>query len=103
LKDVVTLLLRRESEAILAPITGHNQQGGHLAPAGSSFMSVEDTLRLPLDASLDVSDPCARRQAWPDVSTAHRLNESLASVQYGKRASFEYSPIWNLLIPDLVF
>jgi hypothetical protein len=89
LKDVVTLLLRRESEAILAPITGYNQQGGHLAPAGSPFMSVEDTLRLPLDTSSDVSDPCAR-QVWQDLSRAHRLNESLASVQDGKRACFEF-------------
>jgi hypothetical protein len=90
LKDVVTLLLRRESEAILAPITGYNQQGDDLAPAGSSFMSVEDTLRLPLDASSEVSDPCARRQVWRDLSRAHRLNESLASVQDGKRACFEF-------------
>lgn len=89
LKNVVALLLRRESEAMLAPITRCNQQEGDLDPPGSSFMSVEDTLRLPLDATLEVSDFLARRQTWPDLSRAHRLNESLASVQDGKRASFE--------------
>ncbi|KAL3477568.1 putative C6 transcription factor [Aspergillus californicus] len=82
LKNVITLLLRRESEAMLAPITGRNQdERSNLT--GNSFMSVEDTLRLPLDATLEVSsDPPSRGYAWPDLSRAHRLNESLASVQY---------------------
>lgn len=83
LKNVVTLLLRRESEAILAPITGgHQEEGHHLSNTGP--MSVEDTLRLPLDVTLEASDNIMRRQAWPDVTNALRLNESLASVQYGK-------------------
>lgn len=82
LKNVVTLLLRRESEAILAPIAGgHQEEGYDLSNTG--LMSVEDTLRLPLDVTLEASDTTMRRQAWPDVTNALRLNESLASVQYG--------------------
>lgn len=83
LKNVVTLLLRRESEAILAPIAGAQQEEGHHL-SNTGLMSVEDTLRLPLDVTLEASDTTMRRQAWPDVSNALRLNESLASVQYGK-------------------
>ncbi|EAL84969.1 Zn(II)2Cys6 transcription factor [Aspergillus fumigatus Af293] len=82
LKNVVTLLLRRESEAILAPITTNNQQEGHQSLVDSAPMSVEDTLRLPLDATLDFFDAPTRRPAWPDQSRAQRLNESLASVQF---------------------
>jgi hypothetical protein len=84
LKNVVTLLLRRESEAILAPITANNQQEGQPSLLDSAPMSVEDTLRLPLDATLDFFDAPARRPAWPEHSRAQRLNESLASVQFGE-------------------
>jgi hypothetical protein len=84
LKNVVTLLLRRESEAILAPITANNQQEGHQSLVDYPPMSVEDTLRLPLDATLEFFDAPARRPAWPDQSRAQRLNESLASVQFGE-------------------
>ncbi|KAL4800136.1 fungal-specific transcription factor domain-containing protein [Aspergillus venezuelensis] len=81
LKNVIALLLRRESEAILAPISGGNQEEGNQSLSDTAPLSVEDTLRLPLDATIEPSDPPARRQAWPDVSSAMRLNESLASVQ----------------------
>lgn len=87
LKNVVTMLLRRESATMLAPIMGANQQMNSRVRQNSadpSLMSVEDTLRLPLDASLDVqADPFSGSEGWPDVSRAHRLNESLTSVQYG--------------------
>lgn len=89
LKNVVTMLLRSESAAMLAPITGTNQSTGHQRDkdkqnlADPACMSVEDTLRLPLDASLELSDPLAGGQGWLDVSRAHRLNESLTSVQCG--------------------
>ncbi|RDW61724.1 fungal specific transcription factor domain-containing protein [Aspergillus mulundensis] len=82
LKNVVTLLLRRESDAILAPITEHAQDNRQHALSGSGHMSVEDTLRLPLDATLETTHTPARRQAWPDLASAIRLNESLTSVQY---------------------
>jgi len=89
LKNVVTMLLRRESAAMLAPITGANQSTGQQSDKDKQHlgepccMSVEDTLRLPLDASLELSDPLAGSQGWLDVSRAHRLNESLTSVQCG--------------------
>ncbi|KAL4876383.1 fungal-specific transcription factor domain-containing protein [Aspergillus karnatakaensis] len=81
LKNVITLLLRRESEAILAPITGNQEDGRNTLPDPRP-MSVEDTLRLPLDVSLEMSNSPARQQTWPDITSALRLNESLASVQY---------------------
>ncbi|KAL4899230.1 hypothetical protein BDW74DRAFT_183973 [Aspergillus multicolor] len=82
LKNVVTLLLRRESEAILAPITQHTQDDPQHTLPGTGYMSVEDTLRLPLDATLEPSHTPSRRQEWPDLASAIRLNESLTSVQY---------------------
>ncbi|KAL4938787.1 hypothetical protein BDV06DRAFT_214827 [Aspergillus oleicola] len=81
LKNVIALLLRRESEAILAPIAGGIQEEGHQSLSETVPLSVEDTLRLPLDATIEPSDVQTRRQAWPDVSSAMRLNESLAFVQ----------------------
>ncbi|KAL2837188.1 fungal-specific transcription factor domain-containing protein [Aspergillus pseudoustus] len=81
LKNVVTLLLRRESEAILAPITGLGQEERPQPFAHSEPLSVEDTLRLPLDVS-EPPDTPSRRQAWPDLTNALRLNESLTTVQY---------------------
>lgn len=83
LKNVVTLLLRRESEAILAPIAGNNQEQGQNAQSDPGLLSVEDTLRLPLDLIFDSETPLAR-PPWPDHANSHRLNESLATVQYGK-------------------
>ncbi|KAL5342236.1 fungal-specific transcription factor domain-containing protein [Aspergillus crustosus] len=82
LKNVVTLLLRRESEAMLAPITGNNQDDRHHSLPDNRPMSVEDTLRLPLDFTPELSDTPTRQQAWPENTNALRLNESLASVQY---------------------
>ncbi|KAL2857030.1 fungal-specific transcription factor domain-containing protein [Aspergillus pseudodeflectus] len=81
LKNVVTLLLRRESEAILAPITGHGQEERPQSITNPEPLSVEDTLRLPLDVS-EPPDTPSRRQAWPDLTNVLRLNESLTSVQY---------------------
>lgn len=99
LKNVVTMLLRRESAAMLAPITGTgNSQTGHRVKqdqnqnlGNPSLMSVEDTLRLPLDGPLELSDPLAGSSGWPDLSRAHRLNESLTSVQYGMPLCLGYS------------
>ncbi|TPR07744.1 Antifungal protein [Aspergillus niger] len=92
LKNVVTLILRRESETILAPVTGNSQQTGHTSATGSASISVEDTLRLPLDATVTPIDSSLRRTTWPDYGRIDRLNESLASVQNvipsGKDGSF---------------
>ncbi|KAJ5893453.1 fungal-specific transcription factor domain-containing protein [Penicillium taxi] len=85
LKNVVTMLLRRESEVILAPIAGPYEPTGQnlrQMPTDSAIMSVEDTLRLPLDGVLCFSDPAAGSQLLPDLSRASRLNESLTTVQY---------------------
>lgn len=87
LKNVVLMLLRRESATMLAPITGTNQAIGNLpiqARADPSSISVEDTLRMPLDAALDSRNPLPGDQRLPDLSRADRLNNSLTSVQYGK-------------------
>ncbi|GKZ20512.1 hypothetical protein AbraIFM66951_005836 [Aspergillus brasiliensis] len=81
LKNVVTLILRRESETILAPVTGNSKQEGHTSATGSAPISVEDTLRLPLDATVTQTDNSLRRTTWPEYGRIHRLNESLASVQ----------------------
>ncbi|KAL4996689.1 fungal-specific transcription factor domain-containing protein [Aspergillus recurvatus] len=81
LKRVVTLLIRRESEAILAPITENTRDDVQQTYQGSGHMSVEDTLRLPLDVTLEPSNTHTGRQAWPDLATVIRLNESLTSVQ----------------------
>ncbi|KAE8154079.1 fungal-specific transcription factor domain-containing protein [Aspergillus avenaceus] len=77
LKNVVTMLLRRESEVIFGPIAGGVGHTFAQAPDGPGRMSVEDTLRLPLDG---LSDPLARSQLLPDSGRAVRLNESLTTV-----------------------
>ncbi|KAF7520434.1 hypothetical protein PCG10_009225 [Penicillium crustosum] len=85
LKNVVIMLLRRESTAMLAPITATSQVMGHQplqTLADPSLISVEDTLRMPLDATWDSRNPLARDQRLPDLSRADRLNNSLTSVQY---------------------
>ncbi|KUL83798.1 hypothetical protein ZTR_06608 [Talaromyces verruculosus] len=81
LKNVVTLILRRESEAILAPITGSTQDEGPHSMSDAAPMSVEDTLRLALDATSETLNDPARHQPWQHPSRAFRLNESLTSVQ----------------------
>ena len=53
-------------------------------PANYGLMSVEDTLRFPLEAAANRSDPEIDRQGWLNLSLAQRLNQSLASVQRGK-------------------
>lgn len=87
LKNVVALLLRRESEAMLAPVAGTGEPIGHQTHgtgADSFQISVEDALRLPIDATLDSRHSLAMNETFSDVNRLHRLNESLASVQSGK-------------------
>ncbi|KAE8396350.1 fungal-specific transcription factor domain-containing protein [Aspergillus alliaceus] len=84
LKNVVTMLLRRESEVIFGPMP-------HVAQPPR--MSVEDTLRLPLDGTLGVSladyqtvgdgnGNGSGSQVRPDPGRAVRLNESLSTVHH---------------------
>ncbi|RAK96496.1 fungal specific transcription factor domain-containing protein [Aspergillus ibericus CBS 121593] len=86
LKKVITMLLRRESAAMLAPLTGTttflDYDSNGQVPSEPHLMSVEDTLRLPLDAPLDLSEPLGVNQEGSDVVRTHRLNDSLTSVQY---------------------
>lgn len=90
LKDLIGLLLHREGEAMLAPVAsappkkGLHAQQNLQPPTNDSLMSVENTLRFPLEATLDPSNSVSNRQAKPSLSMAYRLNESLASVQRGK-------------------
>lgn len=94
LKNVITMLLNRESAAMLAPITGASQSIGHQAlqnAADPSSMSVEDTLRLPLNATLDSHYHPTGDQRWPGLSRADRLNESLTSVKHGELRSWDKS------------
>ncbi|PYH88515.1 hypothetical protein BO71DRAFT_338686 [Aspergillus ellipticus CBS 707.79] len=84
LKKIVTMLLRRESAAMLAPLTNTTVDlDPRQVPPDPSLRSVEDTLRLPLDATLDLSDSVVGGGPT-DVSRANRLNESLTSVQHGR-------------------
>ncbi|KAG0153631.1 hypothetical protein PDIDSM_2285 [Penicillium digitatum] len=109
LRNVVIMLLRRESAAMLAPITGTSQVVGHQplqTLADPSSISVEDTLRMPLDAAWDSRNPLARDQRLPDLSRADRLNSSLSSVQYalgpGDRSAGIATGGDNLQLGDIV-
>jgi hypothetical protein len=88
LKDVIHMLLQREADAMLQPVLGsgrHNMNDDdEQVTQGLPLMSVEDTLRLPLQLPrIDTStQPDQRTQITADK--ALRLNESLASVQRGK-------------------
>ncbi|KAK1138569.1 hypothetical protein N8T08_002395 [Aspergillus melleus] len=87
LKNVVVMLLRRESAAMLGPITANGQAVSHIplpTEADSNSFSVEDTLRLPLDAALDPRHHLAMNEKLSDLRRAERLNDSLTSVQHGK-------------------
>jgi hypothetical protein len=88
LKDVIHMLLQREADAMLQPVLGAGRHGTnddheHIA-SEAPLMSVEDTLRLPMQLPrIDTStQPDRRTQSTADK--ALWLNESLASVQRGK-------------------
>ncbi|KAJ5222102.1 uncharacterized protein N7469_010989 [Penicillium citrinum] len=85
LRNVVILLLRRESATIFAPISSANKlphTPSQQCQRYNESMSVEDTLRLPLDPALDSRHQNIGDQALPPLSRADRLNDSLTSVQY---------------------
>jgi hypothetical protein len=70
LKDVIQMLLRREADAMFGSSDLLTTQ------SGAPLMSVEDTLRLPLDEH--------HRPQQNMSDRVQRVNESLASVQKGK-------------------
>ena len=80
---------------MLAPVTEPISHETQRAGFGSFPISVEDALRLPVDAtinsrrSFDMDDPLS------NANRLYRLNESLESVQHGETPSqglweFEY-------------
>jgi hypothetical protein len=96
LKNVVELLLRREKEAIFAPVpaTKRSEEVTETTPSSTTgLLSVRDTLNLPLGLPHDPSNS----QTGNNLSNAHRdpsFNQSLASVQKGsKQSSCSYE--WN--------
>lgn len=83
LKDVIHLLLRREAEAMLAPIIPSNRQTSRNSSltSNSAFVSVDDTLRLPLQFPLNSTSEIPGHQEHTTADRVMRFNESLASVQ----------------------
>ncbi|KAJ9647015.1 hypothetical protein H2199_002001 [Coniosporium tulheliwenetii] len=86
LRKVVHMLLHREAEAMLAPVTSLQPTSGdnRHEPSGAStpgLISVEDTLRLPLDMPADLVNHSPGGQEHINVDRVMRLNESLVSIQ----------------------
>ncbi|KAB5546891.1 fungal-specific transcription factor domain-containing protein [Coniochaeta sp. 2T2.1] len=86
LKDVIHMLLRREADAMLAPVAAPQVQPAGDAqkdptPSDAPLMSVEDTLRLPMQPPLGVVNGGPHAQQQSSVDRVSRLNESLASLQ----------------------
>lgn len=91
LKDVIHLILRREADAMLAPVAASQAQPAQTGdsqktptPSDAPLMSVEDTLRLPIQLSTVNSRLHRDAQQHSTADRASRLNESLASLQRGK-------------------
>jgi hypothetical protein len=89
LKDIIHMLLRREAEAMLAPVAPpNNQVAKHVhernMTTDSAFISVEDTLRLPLQSFMGTNGSFHGDQNHITADRVMRFNESLASVQKGK-------------------
>lgn len=88
LKDVIQMLLRREADAMLAPIIMpgtaiRSDRESAVVHSEEQFISVEDTLRLPMHLPLGtMASNCNQREPGT-ADQALRLNESLAAVQKG--------------------
>lgn len=92
LRSLVQLLLRRETDAILAPMTRADLPSSREDSTGldhyeSTRMSVRDALSIPLGQSSDLEHPISLSQANMDVGLASRFNHSLATVQKGSLLS----------------
>ncbi|XHG03409.1 hypothetical protein AWENTII_006717 [Aspergillus wentii] len=83
LKNVINMLLTRESQAMLAPVTGPEpDMSDQIVPAPEcSLMSVEDTLRLPLDVASGPFDTLEGSSIQHNPNRSTRLNEGLSSFQ----------------------
>ena len=95
LRSLVNLMMRRESEAILAPVVpnsaGFDQASGiHQSSTGTQALSVRETMSMPLGAQMSASGH--NPQSW-DANASHlasRLDDSLASVQKGNCSLYVY-------------
>lgn len=97
LKDVIRLLLQHEEDSMLATVMVHDANANINKSAEASrrssvwrddLISVEDTLRLPLNASVTTDTQLYtdyyRHNSSYNRNEAARLNDSLASVQKSK-------------------
>ena len=89
LKDVIHLLLRREADAMLTPVVTSDERSvlnntSTIPEQVSNIMSVEETLRLPMQLPMSTPARQHARRHYSTTDRAMRLNESLASVQQGE-------------------
>lgn len=88
LRSLVQLLLRRESEAILAPMEQFNiPESRHISPgfdqSESNRISVRDALSMPFGHNIGRVEYPVSSQTSASLGLASRLNDSLATVQKG--------------------
>lgn len=88
LRNLVSLMMRRESDAILAPVVPKaaydpHRTGTHHSSADSHALSVRETMSMPLGAQLGTSGHVAQSWDADALHLASRLDASLASVQKG--------------------
>ncbi|KAK3707263.1 hypothetical protein LTR37_012264 [Vermiconidia calcicola] len=86
LESLVQLLLRRESDAILAPMLKrqqplHNHDSSQPDQLDGSRISVRDALSKPLATSLDPYNQLYYSHTNHDLTLGSRLDDSLATVQ----------------------
>jgi hypothetical protein len=88
LRSLVNLMMRRESEAILAPVVPkgvrtHQTSGTSSTSAGSQTLSVRETMSMPLGAQLSTNGHLPQSWNADGSNLASRLDDSLVSVQKG--------------------
>lgn len=95
LRSLVSLLMRRESDAILAPMVSRRASAAQ--PSQSSeptsslhTLSVRETLSMPLGAHLSPGGQISQGREVEASHFASRLDDSLASVQKGKFNTSEF-------------
>jgi len=88
LRSLVALMMRRESEAILAPVVpkgsrANQVSGTHHSPVGPHSLSVRETMSMPLGAQMSMNGQVLQSRDADASNLASRLDDSLASVQKG--------------------
>ena len=88
LRSLVQLLLRRESEAILAPMAPAEQSSTddsqpQVNTHDPTRMSVRDALSMPFGVRLDSPNRTTSSQTNKGLDLASRLNHGLSTVQKG--------------------